>query len=259
VTDRPGAVDLGESATRTLQLDNISFGYEPDQPVLQGISLAVNAGETLALVGPTGAGKSTLVAMIPRFFDPWAGRLLIDGRDIRDIRIASLREQISIVLQEPFLLPMTIAENIAYGRPGASLDEISAAAKAARIDEYIEGLPDGYATPVGERGATLSGGQQQRISIARALLKDAPILIMDEPTSALDAETESQLLAALRTLMHNRTTIIIAHRLSTIRHADQIAFLDEGRVVESGTHDELIRDNGQYAKFCSLQLGEEPK
>ena len=253
VSDRPGAVDLDKSATRGLQLDNISFGYEAEQPVLQDINLAVNAGETLALVGPTGAGKSTLVAMIPRFFDPWSGRLLIDGQDLRDIRIASLREQISIVLQEPFLLPLTIAENIAYGRPGASLEEIRAAAKAARIDEYIEGLPEGYTTPVGERGATLSGGQRQRLSIARALLKDAPILIMDEPTSALDADTEAQLLAALRTLMRNRTTIIIAHRLSTIRHADQIAFLDEGRVVESGTHDELIHNNGPYARFHSLQ------
>ncbi len=259
ISDRPGAVDFGESATRSLQLNNISFGYEAELPVLQDISLSVNAGETLALVGPTGAGKSTLVAMIPRFFDPWSGRLLIDGQDIRDIRIASLRAQISIVLQEPFLLPMTIAENIAYGRPDASLDEIKAAAKAARIDAYIEGLPDGYATPVGERGATLSGGQRQRLSIARALLKDAPILIMDEPTSALDAETEAQLLAALRTLMHNRTTIIIAHRLSTIRHANQIVFLDEGRIVESGTHDELIRNNGPYANFCSLQLGKEPE
>jgi ATP-binding cassette subfamily B protein/subfamily B ATP-binding cassette protein MsbA len=199
--------------------------------VLRDLSLTIGAGETVALVGATGAGKSTLVSLVPRFFDPWAGRVLIDGQDVRALTLQSLREQVALVLQEPFLLPLTVAENIAYGRPGAGREEIVAAAVAANADEFIRRLPEGYDTVIGERGATLSGGQRQRLAIARALLKDAPILILDEPTSALDARTEALILEALERLMANRTTLIIAHRLSTIRNADRVVELRDGQIV----------------------------
>jgi len=215
----------------------------------------VAPGETLAIVGPTGAGKSTLVSLVPRFADPWAGRVLIDGRDARDIRLRELREHVSVVLQEPFLFPLTIAENIAYGRPEAGRAEIEAAARTANAHAFIERLPNGYDTLIGERGGTLSGGERQRLSIARALLKDAPILILDEPTSALDAETEEVLLEALQRLMSGRTTLIIAHRLSTIRRADRIAVLRDGNLVELGCHDDLLAANGFYAHLYRIQFG----
>jgi len=258
VRDRPGAVTLGphrRGDTGAIRLEDVSFGYEPDRAVLQGISLEVQPGETIALVGPTGAGKTTLVSLIPRFFDPWEGRVTLDGRDIRDIELESLRSHIALVLQDPFLLPLTAAENIAYGRPEASRDEIVAAAMAANADGFIRELPEGYDTTLSERGATLSGGQKQRLAIARALLKDAPILILDEPTSALDARTEALLLEALDRLMQGRTTFIIAHRLSTIRRADRILVLDNGSVAEIGTHQELIATNGAYARLHALQSG----
>jgi ATP-binding cassette subfamily B protein/subfamily B ATP-binding cassette protein MsbA len=207
----------------------------------------------VALVGATGAGKTTLAGLIPRFFDPEQGRVLIDGQDIRRVQLASLRRQVSLVLQEPFLFPVSIAENIGYGRAGASLAEIESAAKAARAHDFITALPDGYDTLLGERGATLSGGERQRVSIARALLKDAPILILDEPTSALDSATEALILEALKTLIAGRTTFVIAHRLSTIRQADRIALLDHGRIVETGTHDTLSRQNGAYARLVAMQ------
>jgi ATP-binding cassette subfamily B protein len=256
VRDVAGAVVLpsrpaGEAGR--IGFEGVSFGYGAGRPVLHDIELAVEPGETVALVGPTGAGKTTLVSLIPRFFDPWAGRVTLDGRDIRNIELASLRRQVSLVLQEPFILPLTAAENIAYGRPEASREEVIAAAVAANADEFIRGLPEGYDSPLGERGATLSGGQKQRLAIARALLKDAPILILDEPTSALDAHTEALLLEALERLMRGRTTLIIAHRLSTIRNADRILVLEDGRVAETGTHRELIAANGSYARFDSLQ------
>ena len=256
VEDRAGAVELGlqrPGKSGALRLEGVTFGYEPDRPVLRDVELAIDRGETLALVGPTGAGKSTILSLILRFFDPWSGCVRLDGRDIRDIRLASLRQQISLVLQEPFLLPLTIAENIAYGRPDATAREVQAAAVAARADEFIRKLPQGYATPIGERGVTLSGGQRQRLAIARALLKDAPILLMDEPTSALDPETESLLLSAFQTLLRGRTQIIIAHRLSTIRAADRIAFLEDGRILELGSHNALMQRNGRYASFHQLQ------
>ena len=238
-----------------VRLENVTFGYELGRPVLENVALEVHPGETVALVGPTGAGKSTLVSLILRFFDPWEGRVLFDGIDVRKIKLSSLRNQVSIVLQEPFLLPLTVAENIAYGRSGASQVKIEAAAIAARADEFIRQLSEGYNTIIGERGATLSGGQKQRLAIARALLKDAPVLILDEPTSALDAKTEASLLEALERLMQGRTTFIIAHRLSTIRGADRIVVLEDGKIVEEGTHDELLKAGGTYNHLCYLQFG----
>jgi ABC-type multidrug transport system fused ATPase/permease subunit len=236
-----------------LAFENVTFGYEPEQPILKNINLRVPAGNCVALIGATGAGKTTLASLIPRLLDPWEGRVLLDGIDIRNVNLISLREQVGMVLQDSFLLPLTVAENIAYGRPEASIEEIAAAAEAANASEFINRMPQGYDTVIGERGATLSGGQRQRLSIARALLKNSPILILDEPTSALDAETESLILEGLGRLMEHRTTLIIAHRLSTIRNADIIAVLDEGEIVASGSHDELITKNDYYRQFNELQ------
>ena len=259
VEDRPGAAELrvaADDGVGDLKIENVSAGYEAGRAVLSDITLDAKAGETIALVGPTGSGKSTLVSLLPRFMDPWKGRITIGGQDIRDIRLSSLRDQIGLVLQEPFLLPVSVAANIAYGRPDASQAEIVAAARAANADVFIQELPDGYDTVLAERGATLSGGQSQRISIARALLKDAPILILDEPTSALDAETEALLLAALERLMAGRTTFIVAHRLSTIRHADQIVVLENGRIAEIGRHEQLLCTGGYYQRAYGLQFSE---
>jgi ABC-type multidrug transport system fused ATPase/permease subunit len=256
VTDKPGAMAL-TNVRGQVQLDNVTFGYEPDRPILRDVSLEVRPGETVALVGPTGAGKTTLASLVARFFDPWKGRVLVDGHDVRDVQLKSLRGYIAIVLQEPFLFPMTVAENIAYGRPNATLADIEAAARAARAHEFIVRLPQGYQSVIGERGATLSGGQRQRLSIARALLKDAPILILDEPTSALDVETEHGLLEALEELTRGRATFIIAHRLSTIRRASQIVVLKEGQIVETGTHEQLLAAGGFYRRLHDLQFGSE--
>jgi ATP-binding cassette subfamily B protein/subfamily B ATP-binding cassette protein MsbA len=255
VVDRPGARPL-PAVRGHVQMKAVNFGYEPEQLVLRDIDLEVLPGQTVAVVGATGAGKTTLVSLVPRFFDPWQGCVLIDGHDVRDVQVKSLREQVGLVLQEPFLFPFTIAENIAYGRPGATRPQIEDAARAANLHDFVRQLTQGYDTVIGERGATLSGGERQRLSIARALLKDAPILILDEPTSALDAETERLLLEALKRLMKGRTTFIIAHRLSTVRDADRILVLDEGRVVETGTHRELLARGGRYARLHRLQAGE---
>ncbi len=254
VADRSGAKAL-PPVRGHVAFERVTFGYEPAHPVLRDISLEARPGEMVALVGATGAGKSTLVSLIPRFFDAQSGCVRVDGEDVRNVRLRSLRENIAIVLQEPFLFPLSIAENIAYGRPQATAAEVEAAARAANIHEFICRLPAAYQTMVGERGASLSGGERQRLSIARALLKDAPILILDEPTSAVDTETERLILEALQRLAEKRTTFIIAHRLFTVRRADQILVLQDGRVVERGTHDELLLRTGVYARFCSHQFG----
>lgn len=237
-----------------IRFENVTFGYEADRPVLKEVSLEARPGEVIALVGATGAGKSTLVSLIPRFFDPQAGQITFDGIDLRQLKVAELRRQVSIVLQEPFLMPLSVAENIAYGRPGASRESIIAAAVAAQADEFIRRLPAGYDTLVGECGATLSGGERQRLSIARALLKDAPVLILDEPTAALDTRTEASLIEAFQRLMQGRTTFVIAHRLSTIRHADRIAVLEQGRLVELGSHADLLERDGLYRELYQHQF-----
>jgi ATP-binding cassette subfamily B protein/subfamily B ATP-binding cassette protein MsbA len=259
VHDAPDATPLvpsGAGRGVRVELEGVTFGYEPGRPVVEEVSLEAAPGETVALVGRTGAGKSTLVSLIPRFYDPWEGRVLLDGVDVRTVQLSSLRSQVAIVLQEPFLLPLSVADNIAYGRPEASREEVVAAAEAANADEFIRQLPEGYDTVVGERGALLSGGERQRLAIARALLKDAPVLILDEPTAALDAQTETALVTALERLMENRTTFIIAHRLSTIRGADRIVVLEAGRVIETGTHQQLLGRSGLYRRLHQLQVGE---
>jgi ATP-binding cassette subfamily B protein/subfamily B ATP-binding cassette protein MsbA len=252
VQDAPDAVDL--ALRGNVSYEGVTFGYEGDRAVIHGVSFSARRGEVVAIVGPTGAGKTTLVNLLIRFFDPWSGRVLVDGEDLRHVRLASLRHQVAMVLQEPFIFPLTVADNIAYGRPGASREDVVSAAAAASADEFIRRLPEGYDTIVGERGATLSGGEKQRLSIARAFLKNAPILILDEPTSALDARTETQFLTALRGLMKGRTTFVIAHRLSTIRNADQILVIDHGRIVEQGQHSELVESGGLYALLYRQQM-----
>jgi len=238
-----------------LSFEGVHFSYSGRAETLTDIWLEVPAGQVIALVGPTGAGKTTLVSLIPRFYNPNRGRILLDGRSIRWVALQSLREQISIVLQEPLLFSGSIADNIRYGKLDATMDDIVAAAQAANAHDFIMRLPQQYATQVGERGVQLSGGERQRICIARAFLKDAPVLILDEPTSSIDSKTEAGILEALERLMIGRTTLLVAHRLSTIRHADQIVVLDRGQLVEQGSHEALMRRQGLYRQLYELQFG----
>jgi ATP-binding cassette, subfamily B, bacterial len=253
VVEAPQAAAFHGRSRGVVAFENVVFGYDSGRPVLKGIELLTEPGETIALVGSTGAGKSTLGLLIPRLFDPWSGRVWLDGHDVRLLTLSSLRDQVAIVPQEAFLFPMTVAENIAYGRPKATRPEIEAAARAAGAHAFIERLPSGYDTVIGERGATLSGGERQRVSIARAFLKDAPVLVLDEPTSALDASTEAALVAAIQRLSEGRTTFVIAHRLSSIRRAGRIVVLDDGRIVEMGSHNDLVAAGGVYHSLYTLQ------
>ncbi|MDP7342990.1 MAG: ATP-binding cassette domain-containing protein, partial [Alphaproteobacteria bacterium] len=237
-----------------IKFSNLRFAYQSGRPALDGISLEVPAGKLVALVGVSGAGKSTLLNLIPRFYDADEGSVTIDGQDVREVTMASLRGAIALVSQEITLFDDSVRANIAYGRPTASEAEITTAAKGAGAHGFIEKLPDGYATVIGEHGAKLSGGQRQRLSIARAMLKDAPILLLDEATSALDPETERQIQQSLRQLMQGRTTLVIAHRLTTVQEADIIHFIKDGRVVESGSHRSLMAKDGAYARLYSLEL-----
>lgn len=234
--------------------ENLSFHYVPEQPVLKNINLHVRPGEKIAVVGPTGVGKSTLVSLIPRFYDPCSGRMLIDGTDVRNYQLKSLRSQISMVLQPPLVFPVSVRENIAYGKSDATLEEIVSAAKLARIHDSIDRLQDKYETVVGEQGATLSEGERQRITIARAILRNSPILILDEPTSSVDAETEAFIMEGLEQLTAGRTTFIIAHRLSTVRKADRILVLRQGEIIEQGPFDELLRAQGPFATLYHTQF-----
>jgi subfamily B ATP-binding cassette protein MsbA len=254
VPEKAGAAALPRFA-RTIEFRDARFTYPvADAATLDGVSITVRAGQTLAIVGRSGAGKTTMVNLIPRFYDVTGGALLIDGVDVRDVTLASLRAQIGIVTQETVLFDDTIAANIAYGRPDATPAQIEAASRAAHAHEFIVRLDGGYQMTIGERGQRLSGGQRQRLAIARAILRDSPILILDEATSALDAESEQLVQEALSNLMLNRTALVIAHRLSTVRRADAIAVLEHGRVVEQGTHDELMVRGGAYAKLYELQF-----
>jgi ATP-binding cassette subfamily B protein len=240
-----------------VRFEDVTFGYDPARPVLRGLTLAIAPGETVALVGPSGAGKTTLCSLLPRFYEADAGRITVDGIDIRAMTQASLRAQIGIVQQDVFLFAGTLRENIAYGRLAATEEEIRDAARRARLDDLIAGLPDGLDTVVGERGVKLSGGQKQRLAIARIFLRNPPILILDEATSALDTETERAIQASLADLARGRTTLVIAHRLSTVVHADQIVVLDGGRIVEHGRHQELVDQGGLYSELYRVLVGAE--
>jgi subfamily B ATP-binding cassette protein MsbA len=252
IPDDPNGLEP-ETLNGEIEFDHIAFGYDPAHPVLTDLSLKIKPGQFVGIVGPTGSGKSTFVSLIPRFYDVQAGEVHIDGHDVRTYKLKHLRNQIGYVLQDTVLFRGTIFENIAFGRPGATKEEVVAAAKLANADGFISAMPLGYDTPVGERGLTLSGGQRQRIGIARVMIRNSPILLLDEPTAALDSESEKLVIDALEKLMKGKTVIAIAHRLSTIRDADQIVVIQGGGVAESGTHDELMAKNGVYAELHRTQ------
>jgi subfamily B ATP-binding cassette protein MsbA len=253
VRDLPGARPAPRFKGQ-IEFAHVRFGYTPDCLVLKDVTLAIEPGQRVALVGLTGSGKSTLIGLIPRLYDTLGGRISIDGCDIRSYTLASLRRQVSFVLQEAVLFHTSVAQNIAYGKPGATRDEVVRAAKLANADEFIARLPNGYDTVVGERGATLSGGQRQRIAIARAIVRDAPILLLDEPSAALDPQSEELIFEGLSRLMERRTSIVIAHRLATVRRADVICVLHEGVIAERGTQDQLLAANGLYARLYHMQF-----
>jgi len=253
ITDKPDAVDF-DRVQGAIEFDHVAFAYDPKVPVLKDVSFSIAAGEFVGMVGTTGAGKSTVLSLIPRLYDPTGGSVRIDGVDVREFRIQGLRAQMGFVLQDTLLFRGTVRENIAYGRPTATEAEIVEAAKLANADEFIARMPDGYDTQLGERGLTLSGGQRQRIGIARALIRDAPILILDEPTAALDSQSEQLVIEALERLMKGRTVVTVAHRLSTIRDVDKIVVFKDGVVAEQGTHDELLALGGVYAGLHRIQI-----
>jgi subfamily B ATP-binding cassette protein MsbA len=256
IREAPDAAPLADGPI-TVALERVSFAYAPaaegGAPTLSDVSLSVAPGETVALVGPSGGGKSTILSLLPRFYDVTAGAVTVNGRDIRELKLHDLRSKIALVTQEPFLFDDTLAANIAYGRPGATAEDIVVAARAAAAHDFISALPEGYETRAGEAGLRLSGGQRQRIAIARAFLKDAPILLLDEATSALDTESEALVQAALERLMQGRATLMIAHRLSTVRNADRIHVIEAGRVVETGSHAELVKLGGLYSRLARQQ------
>ena len=256
VRNLPGARTAPRFKGR-IEFENVSFGYDKDRPVLKEINLKIEPGQVAALVGPTGAGKTTLISLIPRFYDPLSGRVKIDDEDVRSFDVKSLRQQISFVLQESLLFRAPVWENIAYGKPEGTRYEILRAAELANAHEFIVKMPEGYNTMIGERGVTLSGGQRQRIAIARAIIRNAPILILDEPSTGLDAASEELVFEALSRLMEDKTSIVIAHRLATIKRADVIFVIDDGRVVESGTHQELLARGGLYAELYEIQFRKE--
>jgi ABC-type multidrug transport system fused ATPase/permease subunit len=258
VADRPGARPLGR-ARGEIELAGVGFRYpETPEDALTDVSLRVEPGQVLALVGPSGAGKSTVAKLVLRFYDPGSGAVRLDGADIREIRLESLRENVALLLQETLVFDGTIRENIEYGRPGASEGEVLAAARAADADSFISALPDGYDTPIGQKGRRLSGGQRQRLAIARAMIRDAPVLILDEPTAGIDAESSRRIMEPLRRLMGGRTTIVISHNLMTTRDADQIAVIDAGRIIERGDHESLLASAGLYARLYRRNHAGEP-
>jgi ATP-binding cassette subfamily B protein len=247
IADRPEARELPDGPGRIV-FEDVTFGYDPARPVLRDVDLDLEPGRVVALIGHTGSGKTTLASLIPRFYDVGRGRVVVDGADVRDLSLRSLRREIGVIAQDPFLFSATVRENLAFGRPDATDEEIELAARRAQAHEFIEALPDGYDTVIGERGITLSGGQRQRVAIARALVIDPRILILDDATASVDATTEARIREGLREAMRSRTTIIVAHRLSTIALADEVVVLDEGRVVARGSHEE-VAGNEVYAEI----------